>query len=240
MQTPRTDAQPTDVLEPAPPSPAGAAPSRAASGDKAPRASRVPSIIVGVIVAAIAGLSIWYLVRAAAAAGPGRSRCDAARHRRARRRPRRRHPGDARRERRGRRGAGADRQSRKRSPSTSRRWRARSSPTPSLPTSMPARAPEVIAARKAALERAQASVVLAQKTYDRISQLAEHGNAPQARLDQVTDSLHESRARGRSGEIRLRAGGQRLHRRRARDRRGERTKGGSPTSRPCSRSSIRW
>ena len=49
----------------------------------------------------------------AAAAGPGRSRCDAARHRRARRRPRRRHPGDARRERRGRRGAGADRQSRK-------------------------------------------------------------------------------------------------------------------------------
>ena len=51
---------------------------------------------------------------------------------------------------------------------------------------------EVIAARKAALERAQASVILAQKTYDRISQLAEHGNAPQARLDQVTDALHES------------------------------------------------
>jgi HlyD family secretion protein len=51
---------------------------------------------------------------------------------------------------------------------------------------------EVIAARKAALERAQASVVLAQKTYDRVSQLAEHGNAPQARLDQATDSLHES------------------------------------------------
>jgi HlyD family secretion protein len=51
---------------------------------------------------------------------------------------------------------------------------------------------EVIAARKAALERAQASVVLAQKTYDRVSQLAEHGNAPQARLDQATDALHES------------------------------------------------
>jgi HlyD family secretion protein len=51
---------------------------------------------------------------------------------------------------------------------------------------------EVIAARKAALERAQASVILAQKTYDRISQLAEHGNAPQARLDQATDTLHES------------------------------------------------
>src|SRR5262249_5061389 len=51
---------------------------------------------------------------------------------------------------------------------------------------------EVIAAKKAVLERAEASVVLAQKTYDRVSQLAEHGNAPVARLDQATDSLHES------------------------------------------------
>jgi HlyD family secretion protein len=51
---------------------------------------------------------------------------------------------------------------------------------------------EVIAARKAALERAEASVVLARKTYDRVSQLAEHGNAPIARLDQATDTLHES------------------------------------------------
>jgi HlyD family secretion protein len=51
---------------------------------------------------------------------------------------------------------------------------------------------EVIAARKAALERAQASLVLAQKTYDRVKQLADHGNAPQARLDQATDSLHEN------------------------------------------------
>jgi HlyD family secretion protein len=51
---------------------------------------------------------------------------------------------------------------------------------------------EVIDARKAELERAQASVVLAQKTYDRVSQLAEHGNAPIARLDQATDSLHEA------------------------------------------------
>jgi HlyD family secretion protein len=51
---------------------------------------------------------------------------------------------------------------------------------------------EVVAAKKAALERAQASVILAQKTYDRVSQLAEHGNAPIARLDQATDTLHES------------------------------------------------
>jgi HlyD family secretion protein len=41
---------------------------------------------------------------------------------------------------------------------------------------------EVIAARKAALERAQASVVLAQKTYDRVSQLAEAGRRSRADL----------------------------------------------------------
>jgi HlyD family secretion protein len=50
---------------------------------------------------------------------------------------------------------------------------------------------EVIAARKADLERAQASLVLAQKTYERARDLAASGNAPQARLDQTTDTLHE-------------------------------------------------
>ncbi|HLG85239.1 MAG TPA: efflux RND transporter periplasmic adaptor subunit [Bradyrhizobium sp.] len=51
---------------------------------------------------------------------------------------------------------------------------------------------EVVAARKAALERAQAAEVLAQKTFDRTQTLAGQGNAPQARLDQATDSLHEA------------------------------------------------
>jgi HlyD family secretion protein len=51
---------------------------------------------------------------------------------------------------------------------------------------------EVVAARKAARERAQAAQVLAQKTFDRVQHLTEQGNAPQARLDQVTDNLHES------------------------------------------------
>jgi HlyD family secretion protein len=51
---------------------------------------------------------------------------------------------------------------------------------------------EVIAARKAAYERAQAAVTLAQRTYDRTRQLAESGNAPQARLDQTIDGLHEA------------------------------------------------
>jgi HlyD family secretion protein len=51
---------------------------------------------------------------------------------------------------------------------------------------------EVVAAKKAALERAQAAQVLAQKTFDRVQTLAGQGNAPQARLDQMTDNLHES------------------------------------------------
>jgi HlyD family secretion protein len=51
---------------------------------------------------------------------------------------------------------------------------------------------ETIAAKKAELERAEAAVVLAQKTFDRAQTLTAQGNAPQARLDQTTDSLHES------------------------------------------------
>src|SRR6266436_9342260 len=51
---------------------------------------------------------------------------------------------------------------------------------------------EAIAARKAEMERAQAALVLAQKTFDRTHTLTGQGNAPQARLDQVTDSLRET------------------------------------------------
>jgi len=51
---------------------------------------------------------------------------------------------------------------------------------------------ETIAAKKAEMERAEAALVLAQKTYERARILTEQGNAPQARLDQVTDTLHES------------------------------------------------
>jgi HlyD family secretion protein len=51
---------------------------------------------------------------------------------------------------------------------------------------------ETIAVRKAEMERAQAALVLAQKTFARTHTLTEQGNAPQARLDQVTDTLHET------------------------------------------------
>src|ERR1700723_2007259 len=51
---------------------------------------------------------------------------------------------------------------------------------------------ETIAARKAEMERAQAALGLAQKTFDRTHTLTEQGNAPQARLDQMTATLHEN------------------------------------------------
>jgi HlyD family secretion protein len=187
MQTPHTDAQPTDVLEPAPPSPAGVAP----SGDKAPRASRSPSIIVGIIVAAIAGLSIWFLVRPQPLLVQGEvdaTRLDIAARidGRVADIPVTRGENVA---------AGAVLVRIDNPENIAKREQAVAGKVVAdaqLANINAGTRPEVIAARKAALERAQASVVLAQKTYDRISQLAEHGNAPQARLDQVTDSLHES------------------------------------------------
>ena len=52
--------------------------------------------------------------------------------------------------------------------------------------------PETIAANKAAYDRSQARVTLTQKTYDRVSHVNERGYASQAQLDQATDTLHES------------------------------------------------
>ena len=191
MQTPRTDAQPPVVLEPAPPSPGGGAPGQPAWGETAPRASRVPSIIVGVIVAAIAGLSIWFLVRPQPLLVQGEvdaTRLDIAARidGRVADIPVTRGENVA---------AGAVLVRIDNPENIAKREQAVAGKVVAdaqLANINAGTRPEVIAARKAALERAQASVVLAQKTYDRISQLAEHGNAPQARLDQVTDSLHES------------------------------------------------
>jgi HlyD family secretion protein len=52
--------------------------------------------------------------------------------------------------------------------------------------------PEVTAARRAAYERAQAAATLAQQTYDRLAALIDKGFATRAQLDQATDSLRES------------------------------------------------
>src|SRR3984957_9814307 len=153
--------------------------------------SRLPSIIVGLVVVAVAGLSIWYLLRG----GPlfvqgegGATRLDIAARvdGRVAEIPVERGQNVA---------AGAvlvkiD------NPETlaknEQAVAAKIVAEAQLANVKVGTRVEVIAARKAELERAQASVVLAQKTYDRVSQLAEHGNAPIARLDQTTDALHES------------------------------------------------
>jgi HlyD family secretion protein len=51
---------------------------------------------------------------------------------------------------------------------------------------------EVIAARKAGYERAQAAATLARQTYDRLVQLLDKGYATRQQVDQATDSLRES------------------------------------------------
>src|SRR5215467_16020807 len=159
--------------------------------EKRSRPQRAPSIIVGLIIAAVAGLSIWYLVRPQPLLVQGEvdaTRLDIA----------------ARVD--GRvadipvvRGQDVAANAvlvRIDNPETiaknEQALAARNVADAQLANINAGTRAEVIAARKAALDRAQASVVLAQKTYDRVRQLAERGNAPQARLDQATDSLHES------------------------------------------------
>src|SRR5215467_10555769 len=166
-------------------------PGKKQSVDKQPRPDRAPSIIVGCVIFAIAGLSIWFLVRPQPLLVQGE--VDATRFDIAARVDGR--VGEIPVERGQDVAAGAvlvkiD------NPETIAKHKqavaAKLVAEAHLANITAGTRAEVIAARKAALERAQASVVLAQKTYDRVSQLAEHGNAPQARLDQATDSLHES------------------------------------------------
>jgi HlyD family secretion protein len=178
---------------PTPDAPTQTAPEPPKEAPKArPSASgRIPSVIVGVVIAVIAGLSIWYLVRGEPLLVQGEvdaTRLDIAARvdGRVAEIPVARGQDVA---------AGAvlvkiD------NPETiaknEQALAARVVAEAQLANIKAGTRAEVIAARKAALERAQASVILAQKTYERVSQLAEHGNAPQARLDQVTDALHES------------------------------------------------
>lgn len=166
-------------------------PPKQAPKQKAPASSLVPSIIVALVVVAIAGLSVWYLLRGEPLLVQGEA--DATRFDIAARVDGR--VAEIPVERGQNVPAGAvlvkiD------NPETvaknEQALAARVVAEAQLANVKVGTRAEVIAARKAELERAQASVVLAQKTYDRVSQLAEHGNAPIARLDQATDSLHEA------------------------------------------------
>ena len=168
-----------------------AAPAEASKLTQKPAHTRVPAIIVSVVIAVIAGLSIWYLVRPVPLLVQGEvdaTRLDIAARvdGRVAEIPVVRGQDVT---------AGAvlvkidnPETIAKRAQSTAARVVAQAQ----LANIHAGTRAEVIAARKAAQERAEANVVLAQKTFDRTRQLAEHGNAPLARLDQATDSLHES------------------------------------------------
>jgi HlyD family secretion protein len=156
-----------------------------------PRFARVPAIIVAVVIAAVAGQSIWYLVRPEPLLLQGEvdaTRLDIAARVDGR-------VGEIPVERGQNVSAGAV-LVRIDNPETLAKHKqavaAKLVAEAQLANINVGTRAEVIAARKAAYERAQASVTLAEKTYDRVRQLAEHGNAPQARLDQATDTLHES------------------------------------------------
>ena len=159
--------------------------------ERLPASSRVPSIIVAIVVAAMAGLSIWYLVRPEPLLVQGEA--DATRFDLAARVDGRVGEIPVTR---GENVAANAVLVRIDNPETlakhAQALAAKVVADAQLANINAGTRPEVVAARKAALDRAQSSVVLAQQTYDRVRQLAEHGNAPQARLDQVTDALHES------------------------------------------------
>ena len=180
-----------DVQTPEGPTEAAQQPPKEEPKSKAPPSARIPSIVVAVVIAAVAGLSIWYLVRPAPLLVQGEvdaTRLDIAARvdGRVAEIPVVRGQDVA---------AGAV-LVRIDNPETIAKHEqalaAKIVAEAQLANIKAGTRAEVIAARKAALERAQAGVVLAQKTYDRVSQLAERGNAPVARLDQATDALHES------------------------------------------------
>jgi HlyD family secretion protein len=184
-----------DTGEDTAPRQAGTAPLKEPAQDKPndrlPAFSRISSIIVAVVAAAVAGLSIWYLVRPQPLLVQGEvdaTRLDIAARVDGR-------VGDIPVQRGQDVGAGAV-LVRIDNPETLAKLKqaiaAKVVAEAQLANINVGTRAEVIAARKAALERAQSGVVLAQQTFDRVRQLAERGNAPQARLDQMTDSLHES------------------------------------------------
>src|SRR5262249_53543402 len=172
----RTEAAPEQtVVTPPTPEPPPEAPKA-----RAPASDRIPSIIVAAVIAAVATLSIWYLVRGEPLLVQGEvdaTRLDIAARVDGR-------VGDVPVVR----GQNIDANAvlvRIDNPETLAKQEqalaAKVVADAQLANINAGTRPEVIAARQAALDRAQAALVLAQKTYERVRQLAERGNAPQAR-----------------------------------------------------------
>src|SRR5262245_13981038 len=151
-------------------------PSREAAKPRPPASSRIPSVIVGLVIAVIAGLSIWYLVRPQPLLVQGE--VDATRFDIAARVDGRVADIPVVRGQNVPAGAVLVRID---NPETLAKHEqalaAKGVAEAQLANINAGTRAEVIASKKAALERAQAGVVLAKKTYDRVSQLAEHGNA---------------------------------------------------------------
>jgi HlyD family secretion protein len=187
----RMEAAPAQKAVPPPTTEPPSAPDTRSEAPKRPATNRVPSIIVAVVIAAVATLSIYYLVRGQPLLVQGE--VDATRFDIAARVDGRVGEVSVAR------GQNVDAGAvlvRIDNPETIAKQEqavaAKVVADAQLANINVGTRAEVIAARKAALERAQAAVVLAQQTHERVRQLAERGNAPLARLDQTTDALHES------------------------------------------------
>src|SRR5262247_2828204 len=163
-----------DMQTPEGPTEAAQQPPKEEPKSKAPPSARIPSIVVAVVIAAVAGLSIWYLVRPQALLVQGEvdaTRLDIAARvdGRVAEIPVVRGQDVA---------AGAV-LVRIDNPETIAKHEqalaAKIVADAQLANINAGTRAEVIAANKAALGRAQASVVLAQKTYDRVRQLTASG-----------------------------------------------------------------
>ena len=185
--TPAADAKrPAEPLPPAdtaPPQPKAAAPKAAA-----PKAARAPAIGVTIIIAAIVGLSLWYLVQPQPLIIQGEAdatRIDIAARvdGRVGKRPVERGDNVV---------AGQLLFEIDNPELVTKLHEAEAGlavASAQLANIEAGTRAEVIAQRKAAVETAEANVTLAQRTYDRTKELAGGGNAPMQRLDEVTDSL---------------------------------------------------
>jgi HlyD family secretion protein len=178
-------ARPADSEAVATPRPADDAP---ATKPAPPKVARAPAIIVSVIIAAIVGLSLWYLVQPQPLIIQGEAdatRIDIAARvdGRVGRRPVERGDNVA---------AGQLLFQIDNPELVTKLHEAQAGlavATAQLANVEAGTRAEVIAQRKAAVDSAAANLTLAERTYDRVKELAGSGNAPIQRLDETTNSL---------------------------------------------------
>ena len=185
-----TEEAPSAVIDRAKPSPEFQPDHRASSSEPAaPRVARAPAIIATVIVCAIVGLSLWYLVQPQPLIIQGEAdatRIDIAARvdGRVGKRPVERGDNVA---------AGQVLFEIDNPELVTQLHEAEAGlavASAQLANIEAGTRVEVIAQRKAEVASATANLTLAQQTYDRVKELAGAGNAPIQRLDETTNSLH--------------------------------------------------